>query len=199
QSILAERHGILSALVMVLQRYLQLGQTGQEPPTDNTFTGHWEALCRLLYAYAEVMGRSQQWCDSIIKVWREQLSGEGEHEDANGSEIETLLEIVLEKSAPEYQMEGGVFDIMKPEPYTFEGHRGKLYTFKTWSQLLDKCALHNRLRITLPTDGEALGRRVRSDSRSFQRLRYLPTDTPGVEILKRKTSYGPFGFFVPDQ
>ena len=48
QAILSERHDIISALVEVLRRYLQLGPTGQEPPKDSTFTGHWEALCRSL-------------------------------------------------------------------------------------------------------------------------------------------------------
>src|SRR5262249_45589860 len=148
QAILEERHSILSALLVVLERYLQLGPTGQEPPKDNTFTGHWESLSRLLYAYASGTGRDQEWCDSIIKGWREQLCGTGESENLNGSEIETLLEIVLaweEKAEeiPQYKSAGEFFEPMKPEPYTFEGQKGNLYIFKTWSQLLDRCAFHN--------------------------------------------------------
>jgi hypothetical protein len=184
QAILAERHDIISALVEVLRRYLQLSPTGQEPPKDSTFTGHWEALCLLLYAYADVTGRTRQWCNSIIKVWREQF--EGHNEAKNESEIETLIEMVLDES-----------DLACAAPaFTHEGRLGKLFIFPSWTDLLQRCAKHNVLRIDLPKTGEGLSSRIRSDSKSFRHIAFLPTDS--TEELKRKNSFRPFGFFVPE-
>src|ERR1051326_5788625 len=170
EAILQERHTILSALLKVLQQYLQCGPRRQASPADSTFPDHWEALCRLLQAYAAVSGRKEGWAAEIIAVWRGQLSKNRKDEDDHDeSEYETAIISTLEKG--EYCDSG--YNSITATPHVYENVEGTLYIVKSWDCLLDYMSQNNRTRVELPKSGKGLRARITSDAASFQTMKQI--------------------------
>lgn len=181
-SILENRHEILSSLMHVLQRWLSFRSEKREWPTPVPgFAGHVSALCDLLCAYGEVAGKPHGWAESITETWNYTLS----QREADENELELPLRRVFD------EMLAG--SSIQWRDTTYQGRAGRLYLTEC-GQLL---ACLQRLRLsdrTLPRNEAGLGRRLRS-AKKFNAFTFLDTDTPEVPELRRTATKRPIGFF----
>lgn len=180
------RHEISSALIPVLQKYLQIRQIGK--PTPNPipeFRENFQALADLLRAYGEVAKKPPEWAEQIIADWAATISSQPPEED----ELEYPVSRVLNDSA----ISQG--DITR-EQRTFQGRRGKLY-ITTCGELLTRLQSLSFRELVLPKTPEGLGRRLRG--RQFRAFEVLDEESaPELAELKRTATTRPIGFFIRD-
>jgi hypothetical protein len=180
--ILQKRHEILSSLMVVLQRYLQIRGGYQWPNPIDNFEEHFTALCDLLRAFGEVAGKPEGWAREIISKWDEVISNRGEAEE---DQLEQPLLRIFHDFEGRLELCGGVY---------FEGKRGRLYV-TTSAELL---SLFQALRLfdrDFPKTANGLSNRL--NSARFRGFRFLKTDS--MDELKRKGNKRPIGFFFENE
>lgn len=183
------RHEILSGIVPVLQRFLQLGKEEERRETPNPlpdFQGHFVALCDLLRAYAEVGGKPEEWTEHIVTVWAATISKREPEED----ELEHPIFRVL--NGEDVLSMGDI----RVETISLNGRTGKLYVTNCAVLLtgLQKLNLRDR---ALPKASNGLMRRLRSAR--FRTFSFLDWErNPDIPALKRESRFKPIGFFLPD-
>jgi hypothetical protein len=194
----ANRNVMLSALMPVLQRFLQInaeGRTIAVPQSLDSFGENFKTLVKLMTAYADVAGKSDDWITTILKSWADTLQAREVEGDELVSKIEKFLRLygndALSKATGNADLE--VF-VISCATVTYEGHAGPL-TVTTTSQMLDWLQREDRFSKTLPMGTIGLGRKLRSiKTRSFIVL----DEDSGLEQLKRKDHQRFIGFFQPN-
>lgn len=187
REITMRRNEITSALLPVLQRYLQIAAEGR--PTPNSlpnFEEHFTALSNLLRAYGEVARKPEGWAESIILTWDNVLTGAEIEED----ELEHPLLRVFQDADNEMGT-GGI----AVHEVSWNEKPGRLYVAECGHILMRLQKLNIR-DLPLPRNASGLSRRLRSGKfRSFQVLDgESASDLP---ILKRTANTRPLGFFFP--
>ena len=194
-AIQAERDVIGSALLRVVQEYLRIRFLPVELPECPIpgFQAHFGALCRLLIAFGKVAEKPDRWALDIIDVWCEHVrpaSREGDDSDA----LETLIDSFLDRVFDSHS--GTPEGRVKHFPLEWRGQRGVLYRMTASTLLMGLAAQNGGLRVPLPQDEAALGRRLRSTTfRAFEFLdeRFVSE----VPQLRRQAASRYIGFFVP--
>jgi hypothetical protein len=141
-------------------------------------------LCNLLWAYAEIAGKSRRWADEIISTWDSVISGA----EAEENDLEGPIGSVLLKG-----------QCKKLHGISYDGRLGCLYVTEAGfllDALMELRRDQRRENLTLPANAGGLTRRLKSSS--FGKFTYLPCDTAGVPALKRTSNQRPIGFFVAD-
>ena len=179
------RHQIGSALMMVLQRYLAIRLEQRDTPNPiPEFEEHFVELCNLLWAYAEIAGKSRRWAADIISTWDSVISGtEAEENDLEGPIWSVLLKDQCKK-------QHGI---------SYDERLGCLYVTEAGlllDALMELRRDQRRENLALPVNAAGLTQRLKSSS--FGKFTYLPCDTAGVPALKRTSNQRPIGFFVAD-
>jgi hypothetical protein len=187
QEISQRRHGIGSALMGVLMRYLQV--QSENRPTPNpipNFEEHFTALANLLRAFGEVAGKPAQWAEDIIRDWNATLSGAEPDEE----ELEHPIQRVLSECVTTWPDKR-----LTVEDFIYKAVAGRLYVTEAADLLtfLQKLSLRD---LNLPKNAQGLSRRL--NSCKFRSFTFLPTDSEGVPSLKRTSRRKPIGFFLPD-
>ncbi len=184
------RHEIGSALVRVLQRYLQLRRESPQalPNPIPEFEEHFTALCYFLLAFADVARQPREWSWRLIQEWGLQLANredEGEEEDLE----QPLLRLLDEHDS------GTLIDTyFTTESREYAGRRGRLYVTTATGVLtmLQRLRLGN---LVLPKNAQGLSRRL-ADAK-FRAFTFFKSDTEGIPQLKRTEGKKPIGFFRP--
>lgn len=181
------RHEIGSAMVLVLQRYLQIKHEKKETPNPRPdFEEHFTGLSDLLRAYGEVSGKPEDWSESLIQAWNKALL----EEEIEESELEHPIDRIL-KELTVLDNQG-----VKKDRVYYLGKAGTLYVTEasTLLTLLEKLNLYG---LRLPKNPSGLSRRLNSSSfRSFVVLD--EQSAPEMEQLRRTSSRRPIGFFIED-
>ena len=177
------REKMTSAIMPVLQRYLQIKQENRPSPNPvPQFEEHFTALANLLWAYGEVAGKPEGWAGAIMTVWNNVL---GEHEDGQ-SELEEPLREVLRS----------VMAGITREQVSWQGRQGTLHITEA-ERLLAMLRGLNRRDLELPKNGQGLGRRLKSGK--FSSLTILHQDNaPEIPCLHRSGKSRPLGIFIAD-
>lgn len=173
-AITAARNRIVSALLHVIQRAMQLRRESTSfipyPKGYDRFKGNYYWLVFLLRAFAELAGKPSDWADSIIKVWNAEMSRET-------SEASDPLEYPLLQYVQAHRIEGSKVQYF---PHVHQGRRGTLF-------LLQMEDVHFWLRSKpeyrdagLPLSPSALGRRMRNAK--FHQFVVLDEDTHAKKI-----------------
>ena len=178
-------HEIGSALVKVLQRYLQLRNELSRalPNPIPEFGEHFAALCCLLRAFGDLSGKPKEWSESLIQEWDRVLT-HGENEEEEEDLEHPILRLLGE---PDREV-----DLLGDEELEYQGKPGRLYvtTASDLLTMLQKLRLPN---LPLPLNAQGLSRRL-ADSK-FRAFTFLKTGTDGMPQLKRTTERKPIGFF----
>ena len=179
------RDKMASAMVPVLQRYLQIKQENRPSPNPvPAFEEHFTALCNLLRAYGDVASKPQGWAEAMMGVWNQVL---GEHEEA-GNELEQPLREVL--------VEGMLPTGTKQERISHNNRQGTLYITEA-ERLLTILRGLNRRELELPKNGQGLSRRLKGSK--FTTLTILHQENaPEIPALQRKGTSRPLGIFIAD-
>lgn len=187
RQILERRDEIGSALVRVLERYLQLRAEPARllPNPTPEFQEHFDALCYLLMAFGDVAGKPREWSEGLIQQWHEVLT-----HAANNDEEEDLEHPIVRLLAEHDK----VCDDFTDEQFEFQNKSGRLYitTASDLLTMLQKLKLPN---LTLPQNPQGLSRRL-ADA-NFRAFTFFKTDSEGMPQLKRKSGRKPIGFFRP--
>ena len=176
------RHGINSALVAVLQRFLSIRAQARETPNPiPNFGEHFTVLCDLLRALADVARKPAGWDEEIIKAWdriiRQRSEGEGET-----SELEFHIMQLLELK--------GFF--AQKHTIAFRGRQGILHKTNC-AFLLAQLQKIPVIQNSLPKNPAGFSRRLSSERFcGFEVVR--EGDTPE---LARTAKQRQVGFFVP--
>ncbi len=185
------RHQVGSALVKVLQRYLQLRSESPQalPNPIPEFEEYFMAVCYLLLAFGDVAHKPREWSGSLIQEWARQLANreeEGEEEE---------LEQPLVRLLDEHDSGTLIDSYFTTESREYAGRRGKLYvtTASGVLTMLQRLRLGN---LVLPQNAQGLRRRL-ADAK-FRAFTFFKTDTDGMPQLKRTEGKKPIGFFRPD-
>ena len=182
------RHEIESALMKVLQRYLQQRSESAQalPDPIPEFGEHFAALCGLVRAFGDLSGKPKEWSENLIQEWDRVLT------HVENEEEEEDLEHPIHRLLGEHDRE---VDQFVDEPFDYQGKAGRLYvtTASDLLTMLQKLRLPN---LPLPVNAQGLSRRL-ADSK-FRAFTFLKTDTDGMRQLKRKAGNKPIGFFLPD-
>ncbi len=179
------RNEIFSALVLVLTRFLGIRGQKRSPNPIPLFEEHFVTLCDLLRAYGEVVGMLDEWSETIIAGWVDSLA----KKEPDENDFEYPIGRVIEN----YDRAPDMYSFTVQQ-FSYAGRKGKLYITQP-QKLLTMLHGLNLRELRLP-NSSGLGRRLRSSQ--FEAFTFLPTDTPGIEGLKRVGSKRPIGFFVPD-
>jgi len=185
REITERRDEMASAMVPVLQRYLQIKRENRPSPNPiPQFEEHFTALCNLLWAYGEVAGKPQGWAEQTMGAWNEVL---GQHEEAENELEEPLREVLT----------GGMFLTgTKQLRICHNNRQGTLYITEA-ERLLAMLRGLNRRDLELPKNGQGLSRRLRSNK--FRSLTVLhPENAPDIPALQRKPETRPLGIFIAD-
>jgi hypothetical protein len=182
------RNEISSAMIPVLQRFLQI--RSELRPTPNpipNFSEHFCALCDLLRAYEQIAGKPAGWSERIILAWERTLR----QKEAEEEELEhPILRVFRESNLIElgYWSEAQI---------SWHGRPGRLL-YGGCSPLLGALQQLNLHDCKLPRTGEALGRRLRSGN--FRAFKVLDEQSaPELAMLKRTAEQrGPVGIFFGD-
>lgn len=208
---LIEKHrdAILSAVVAVLQRFMQNDAKGtvDVSPVPNDVArvqSNYRADRRLLRALAEVAEKPTGWADSIIRVWDDQLS-------SASPTVNEGLAYVVKQSLDE--MAAGSGDVLDISPkglisrpvevvnaVSFRQQTGKLYVTQAIAlfEHMKQKGRNGSLR-----SWQALNARLSEvNSGDFMLLRDSDEDVLGnpqiSELLKRANTGRKIGFFVPN-
>ena len=122
------RHEMFSALVLVLEGYLELRR--KYVPTPNPipeFEEHFTTLCYLLRAYGSVVGKPEGWAEQIISVWSKTLDKK-DGDGVEGGELEESILYVLTNPKN--------FVDVETYPYELNGIKGTLYVTEAMPLLL---------------------------------------------------------------
>jgi hypothetical protein len=181
------RHGMLTALAHVLQRWLTIRmECGPTPDALPNFRENFQTIADLLRAYGEVAKKPEGWAEGIIAEWAVVLAGkEPDRED----EFEhPICRVIRERDA--HQAEISVSSV------EYSGRKGKLYVMD-WGSLLASLQRLNLRDLPLPKTTNGLSRRVRSGRyRSFE---FLDEEkAPDVPELKHTESRKVLGLFFPE-
>jgi hypothetical protein len=181
------RHEIGSAMIQVLVRYFRI-QSGRRPTPNPIpqFEEHFTALANLLRAFAELAGKPSDWSEKLIADWNTALLGANEDEDDLEHPILRVLDECV-SALPDTKL--------TQQQFIYNGVAGQLWITEAANLLtfLQKLYLRD---LALPKNAQGLSRRLKSCR--FQALTFLPTDTPGVPLLKRTADRKPIGFFRPN-
>lgn len=189
REIAKRRHEITSALVPVLQRYMQLCRERRSAPNPiPEFAEHFNALCTLLRAYGDVAKMPEGWAEHIIEGWDAALSSREPEEN----ELEPVLLEIFRECEKGNNLR---CDIERLADVTYEGQKGTLFVTDCGSLLYE---LKQRLRgEELPRNSRGFGRRLRaSDFSAFEIVDEKHADR--FIALKRTARRRPIGFFVGD-
>jgi hypothetical protein len=183
REIIERRDEMASAIVSVLQRYLQIKRENRPSPNPvPQFEEHFTALCDLLWAFGDVAGKPQGWAEPIMGAWNRVL---GEHDETE-NELEQPLRAALAST---------LIGITR-EKINWHGRPGTLYV-TTASRLLAMLQELNRRDLVLPKNAAGLSRRLRSSK--FNSLAVLDDDNaPEIPALRRKGDARPVGIFIAD-
>jgi hypothetical protein len=184
-----ERRGsISSALMLVLQRYMQIKIRGQRtwPNPVPEFEEHFSALCDLLQAFEEVAGKPEGWAAGIVNEWNQTIF----NAEIEGDALEQPLRRIIANAE-----KWGAVDGFKLDGFHWNGENGKLYVTSAGGLLTALQQLNIR-GLVLPQTPEGLGRRLRSSK--FNTITVLDCESaPNVDRLKRSKRWRPIGLWVP--
>ncbi|HZY74557.1 MAG TPA: hypothetical protein VFE22_15720 [Edaphobacter sp.] len=178
-----ERHGILSALVLVLQRFFQIRRESRPTPSPiPEFSEHFTILADLLRAYADIAGKPTGWAEDVIQAWAANIKP---HEPEESELEQPLLRLTQEARDD--------FDIQN---LSWSGREGELFVTDA-TRLLSALQRLSIPHLSIPRTSVGLGHRLRSDS--FQAIQVLDERTaPNVEPLRRQGRRRLIGLFVPN-
>lgn len=178
------RHPMTSALVLVLQRFLQIRTEQKVTPNPRpSFEEHFSALCDLLRAYAVVAGKPEEWAEDIIDVWNRVITDQAN--DGEESELEYPIRSMYEDSLGSH---------LVPK-VTHQGRTGSLHVTECGALL--KRLQELKLPLSLPKTPTGLAHRLRSSNfKSFVVLD--EKNAPDIPALKRTARKRPIGLFFPD-
>jgi len=183
REIVQRRDAMASAMMPVLQRYLQI--KGENRPTPNPipqFEEHFIALCKLLSAFGEVAGKPEGWAESIMSAWGKVL---GDHDESENELEEPLREVLRTNTIG-----------MTRERLTLQNSQGTLHITSA-ERLLAMLRGLERRDLELPKNAQGIGRRIKSGK--FRSLRILHQDNaPEIPALQRKGDSRPLGIFIAD-
>jgi hypothetical protein len=189
---------ILSAMLAVLQRYLQMqAEPARDTPDPRPeFGEHFNTVCDLLRAYGSVTGKPAGWAEQIIDEWNRTLTTE----EAEDDEIEPLILQLLDhaKLTPNTGpcapgSDPGIFERFRN--VDFKGRPGKLYRTEAGPLLLELRKISGGVQ--LPRNAQGLSRRLRSSRLAGLEVLF-PDTAPELPMMQRKGDLRPVGFFVPD-
>jgi len=174
------RHKILSALTIVLAKYLEIRGRHRNPNPRPNLSENFAAVADLLRAFEEVAEKPKGWAEQIITVWASEI-GEREPE-------ENELEHPICRAAHEG---------LKCRPnVNYNGRTGSLY-FTNCGELLTVLQKLNLPDRSLPKTPEGLGRRLRN--RRFLSFEVIDEKSrPSIPELRRTGRARLLGLFFPD-
>jgi len=181
--ILLVRESILSSMMPVLQRYFRIRGRERSPNPRPVYQEHFGALCDLLRAYGEVVGKPRGWSQHVINVWNATLNGRVNNND---DELEELIFQAIEERPL-------LFTEARIE---YQGRKGTLYVTQCgrFQAALRELSPYNPI---IPKNSSGLSARLRSTT--FLNLSFLVEDTsPEVPYLKRTNGRRCMGFFTAD-
>jgi len=198
QAIIDRRSAILSALVLVLQRFLQIDREKRSisvPDALARFGENFKADVMLLHAYADVAEKPAGWADKIIKVWGDTLQAREKDTDELVFMVEQFLHALGNEQSPNSQ--GTVHDpntyIHSCKAATYKDQKGTL-TITTATQLLAYLRRQEPFNKQVLKTPQALSRRLRTVKSPFCML--TADDAP--ELVPRKNSQKYIGLFEPN-
>jgi hypothetical protein len=182
REITSRRHEMLSGLMHVLYQYFRIVEDPIDVPNPiPEFEEHFTALCRLLYAFADVSGRTRSWADEIISGWNAYLAEPG---DTDSEYEQPILRAIAAGR-----------DVFEESTVQHNGRSGVLYVARS-SEVLSLLQAQHRADLALPKNASGLSKRLISDR--FSAFEVLHEgNAPDIEALKRTADRRVIGFFVP--
>jgi hypothetical protein len=176
-----ERDKMISAIILVLQRFLRLRGNFENPnPFNGNFDIHFSTLCDLLRAFGEVAAKPPEWAEELIRAWDRRIRYDKANE-IETSELEFPIRQILESTF-------GQNPELEQRAMPYEGRQGRIYkTTAAW--MLSQLQKHPGLLASLPRTPAALTKRLSSER--FSAFKF-------VSEFERTSNRRSVGFFVPD-
>lgn len=180
---------ILTALLPVLQRFLQIKSERREfPSLLESFDEHSRVMCELLTAYGEIAQKPLEWAANLIIEWKTIISSKEKH----SSELEFPIISFLKAGETGEDEQVRVHRNVK-----FQGKTGILYVINP-NYLISRLKHKYGKGLPLPVDGRGLSRRLGTETFT-EFLVVKDQKDPEVGQLIRKTTDDRFiGLFIKD-
>lgn len=205
EGIRAERNKIMSALMFVLKRFLQMQteiSSNPDPVPDGAarFQDNYRAVCNLLRAFAQVAGKPADWSEGMIAAWSGQLSTV----ELVNDRLDYLVRRFIEEKVAARDEAAADDDplltapVLREARVPYKGTPGTLY-ITNYAAMIDWGEQHDPL--SFPRTSQALSSRLKEiDCPSFRVIRESDArgDRTLEELLKHKETLRFVGFFVPD-
>lgn len=196
KDIIAYRDAILSGLMKVIQRFLQVKSedTYVINPVPR-FEDYWRAFSKVVAAYADVSGKPEGWAEEALKAMDTKIKGIEKPAD----ELDSIIKNQLDKWYSTTDLELTRMRCTVYEDREYRGKKGRLYV-TTAQDLLNSLKESNSFfRSSYGTSNEtSLGKRLKSTR--FESFVYIPSQErgkePEIEEVRRKGDRRPIAFFI---